>query len=56
MIKTILSLFRKYVDSILKSQRKLSIFNTGFVCYSISLQLDIMQNSWKNILGTPKYF
>jgi len=32
-----------------KNQRKTSIFNTGFVSYSVGLQLDIMQNCWKNM-------
>jgi hypothetical protein len=36
--------------------RKPDIFNTGFVSYNISLQLDIMQNSWKNMQMTHKYF
>jgi len=52
----ILSLFRKYANSFLKSKRKLGIFNIEFVCYSINIQPDIMQNSWKNMLGTLKYF
>ena len=37
-------------------RRKSSIFNIGFVSYNISLQPDIMKNSWKNMLGAHKYF
>jgi hypothetical protein len=39
-----------------KFWRKPSIFNTGSVFYSVSLQPDIIQNSWKNMRGTRKYF
>ena len=40
----------------LKFQRKLSFFNIRYVSYSLSLQFDIMQNIWKNMQGTHKYF
>jgi hypothetical protein len=39
-----------------KFWRKPGIFNTGSVFYSVSLQPDIIQNSWKNMRGTRKYF
>jgi hypothetical protein len=39
-----------------KFQRKLGFFNIGSISYSVSLQHDIMQNSWKNMQEARKYF
>jgi hypothetical protein len=36
--------------------RKSSIFNTRHVSYSISLQPNIMKNSWKNMRGSHNIF
>jgi len=40
----------------LKFWRKIGTFNIRSVSYSVSLQPDIIQNYWKNIRGTHKYF
>jgi hypothetical protein len=39
-----------------KFWRKLGIFNIEYISYSVSLQLDIMQNYWKNLQKAHKYF
>jgi hypothetical protein len=48
--------FFNFFDFFLKFREKSGIFITGSISYSVNLQLDIMQNSWKNMWGTHKYF
>ena len=38
-----------YIFLFLKFRRKTSIFNIRSLSYNVSLQLDIMQNYWKNM-------
>jgi hypothetical protein len=43
------------LKKIRKVSKKIGYFNTGFVSYSVNIQLDIIQNSWKNMRRAHKY-